>query len=71
MTLDPAILAVFGEPPSGIDLAEETSRQDLIIVVILAVLALISITGRIWARTIRGVPLWMDDFLVLFAMVKS
>lgn len=70
MTVDAGIVAIFGEPPIGIDLAEQTTSRDNTIVVCLCVLALVSFAGRIWARRIKGAPLWLDDWLVLVSLVR-
>lgn len=67
--MDPTILAVFGQPPTGLDLAESKTMRDDSVVVILSIQATLAVIGRIYARRIKKAPLWLDDILVFFALI--
>lgn len=69
MALDAAITAVFGEPPAGLDLTDNTTSRDDATVITMAILAVLAVAGRMWARHIKAAPLWVDDWLIFVALV--
>ncbi|KAF1351915.1 hypothetical protein BDV97DRAFT_135102 [Delphinella strobiligena] len=68
MALDAAITAVFGEPPAGLDLTDNTTSRDDATVITMAILAVLAVAGRMWARHIKAAPLWVDDWLIFVAL---
>ncbi|PWY73062.1 hypothetical protein BO70DRAFT_389335 [Aspergillus heteromorphus CBS 117.55] len=69
MTVDPAIVAVFGQPPAGIDLADSRVAQDNRAVIALICLCVITVILRFVARLGLRNPLMLDDWLIVAALV--
>ncbi|KAF2087454.1 hypothetical protein K490DRAFT_73821 [Saccharata proteae CBS 121410] len=65
MTIDPVILANFGEPPDGVDLSESKVHCDNIVVVVILILAVLSVVLRMIARGVQKSGLEFDDYLIL------
>jgi len=57
--------------PPGLDL-EESKKGDIIAsTVVLWVIGTVGTALRFWARRKGGVSLWWDDWLVIFAWVRT
>lgn len=58
-------------PPPNLDFTEDR-RYDLIAIPIATwVLAVVAVVLRIASRKIKGVKLWLDDWLILASLVQS
>ena len=68
-TMDPSILAIFGQPPLSVDLSTTTTSHDNSIVIALSILAVLAVAGRVWARKINKAKLGLDDMLIFSALV--
>lgn len=70
MTQDPAIIALFGPPPSNIDLtASDVSVNDGAVIALLC-LAAISVVLRFTARILLRNALMTDDWAIIAALVS-
>lgn len=70
-TLDPVILAVFGNPPDGTDLGEEQYvGYDVVSCVVLG-LAAAAVGLRFYVRLSHMAKLAIDDWTILIALVSS
>ncbi|ROW16956.1 hypothetical protein VPNG_01429 [Cytospora leucostoma] len=67
--LDPFVVAVFGPPPPGIDLYEETETRNDIITAVFLALATLSVVARWAARKISGARLQADDYVIFVSLV--
>ncbi|KAJ9149249.1 Pth11-like integral membrane protein [Pleurostoma richardsiae] len=67
--MDPFIVAIFGPPPAGLDLSENTASQDKGAVISMFILAAIFVALRFAARIVqRSTPHW-DDWVIVLALV--
>lgn len=69
MTIDPAILSIFGEPPDGIDLSNSLVVRYNIIVLVIFGLAVGFVALRIYVRVSRSF-LWYDDYAIMLSVVS-
>ncbi|BCR98090.1 uncharacterized protein AKAW2_31409S [Aspergillus luchuensis] len=69
MAVDPAIVAIFGEPPDNIDLTDSRVQQDNAVVIFILCLAVISVVLRFVARRVLHNSLMMDDWVIILALV--
>ncbi|PYH68066.1 uncharacterized protein BO88DRAFT_465092 [Aspergillus vadensis CBS 113365] len=69
--LNPSIIAVFGQPPAHIDLADSQVRRDNTAVIILLVLSIIAVGLRFIARLAVRNPFQLDDWLILVSLVRE
>lgn len=65
------IVAVFGPPPDGIDIAESSVVQNNAAVIVLAVLASAAVALRILSRFVQGHDLKADDWAIVGSLVCS
>lgn len=70
MALDATILAIFGEPPDGIDLDEQIVTAYNIVVIVALVVAAIFVGLRFYVRNMKGSNLWWDDWTIVFSVVR-
>ncbi|KAF4838616.1 Satratoxin biosynthesis SC1 cluster protein 4 [Colletotrichum tropicale] len=63
------IVAVFGPPPDGIDIAESSVAQNNAAVIVLAVLASAAVALRILSRFIQGHDLKADDWAIVGSLL--
>lgn len=68
MALDPAIVAVFGEPPAGLDLNAQTATTCNIIVCVVFGIAVGAVVLRLWVRHNKA-GLWWDDYAIVVSLV--
>nr|XP_001398613.2 hypothetical protein ANI_1_1100164 [Aspergillus niger CBS 513.88] len=69
MAVDPAIVAIFGEPPDDIDLTDSRVQQDNAVVIFILCLAVISVVLRFVARRVLRNSLMADDWVIILALV--
>lgn len=70
MAIDANILALFGEPPEGLDLEENNVwRSDLGLNILIA-LAVVSVVLRYAARFLQKAGFKADDYLMILAVVR-
>ncbi|GAQ46959.1 hypothetical protein ANI_1_588044 [Aspergillus niger] len=69
--LEPSIVAVFGQPPADIDLANSQVHRDNAAVIILLVLGIIAVGLRFIARLAVRNPFRLDDWLILVSLVRE
>ncbi|XRM42138.1 hypothetical protein ABZX51_005368 [Aspergillus tubingensis] len=69
MAVDPAIVAIFGEPPDDIDLTDSRVQQDNAVVIFILCLAVISVVLRFVARHVLRNSLMTDDWVIILALV--
>ncbi|RAH53751.1 hypothetical protein BO85DRAFT_462774 [Aspergillus piperis CBS 112811] len=67
--LDSTIVAIFGQPPAHIDLADSQVRRDNAAVIVLLVLSIIAVGLRFIARLAVRNPFRLDDWLILASLV--
>ncbi|OJI88365.1 hypothetical protein ASPTUDRAFT_80173 [Aspergillus tubingensis CBS 134.48] len=67
--LEPSIVAVFGQPPADIDLANSQVHRDNAAVIILLVLGIIAVGLRFIARLAVRNPFRLDDWLIMVSLV--
>lgn len=70
MAVDPAIVAIFGEPPDDIDLTDSRVQQDNAVVIFILCLAVISVVLRFVARRVLRNSLMADDWVIILALVR-
>ncbi|KAE9575459.1 hypothetical protein CGMCC3_g8471 [Colletotrichum fructicola] len=63
------IVAVFGPPPDGIDIAESSVAQNNAAVIVLAVLASAAVALRILSRFLQGHDLKADDWAIVGSLL--
>ncbi|KAH9238752.1 hypothetical protein K456DRAFT_1746701 [Colletotrichum gloeosporioides 23] len=63
------IVAVFGTPPDGIDIAESSVAQNNAAVIVLAVLASAAVALRILSRFVQGHVLKADDWAIVGSLL--
>lgn len=71
MAIDPRIVAVFGPPPAGVDLADSRVSENNAAVAVLLGLATIAVILRFIARIIQRSGLMADDWTIILALVCS
>ncbi|PWY95944.1 hypothetical protein BO94DRAFT_581099 [Aspergillus sclerotioniger CBS 115572] len=69
MAVDPAIVAIFGSPPSNLDLADSRVLVDNAVAGVILSLAVISVLLRFVARHLLRNPLKADDWVIILALV--
>ncbi|GKZ23584.1 hypothetical protein AbraIFM66951_009857 [Aspergillus brasiliensis] len=69
MAVDPAIVAIFGEPPDDIDLTDSRIQRDNAVVIFILCLAVISVALRFVARRVLRNSLMADDWVIILALV--
>ncbi|KAI1370552.1 hypothetical protein F4677DRAFT_350367 [Hypoxylon crocopeplum] len=69
MEIDPAIMAVFGPPPPGLDLAENQQTADNVAAILCAAIATVALCLRLWARNFQRFDMMADDWLMLIALI--
>ena len=67
--MDPYIQAIFGPPPSGLDLSENSAPQDEGAVISMFILAAIFLALRFTARFIQRNAVKWDDWVIVLALV--
>ncbi|ROV98635.1 hypothetical protein VSDG_04342 [Cytospora chrysosperma] len=70
MAIDAGILAIFGEPPAGMDLTAETLTSSNAACATFFVLATLSVALRFWVR-LRNDTLGRDDWTMAAGLVTS
>lgn len=70
MSTDPAIVAIFGPAPAGMDLSENRSPNDNAIVIVCVSVAVVALALRLWARQVQKSGLETDDFMMFPALVS-
>lgn len=70
MTVDPNIVAIFGEPPAGLDLDEQIVTSYNVAVCIVLGLAAASVALRFYVRCVKGSKLWYDDWAIFLSVVS-
>lgn len=68
--MDPAILAVFGPVPDGIDVEENKAPENDAAAVAMAVLAAIALVLRLLAKFVQRTGLKIDDWIIIVAFVR-
>ncbi|KAF9872958.1 nacht and ankyrin domain protein [Colletotrichum karsti] len=63
------IVAVFGPPPEGSDVAESSVTQNNAAVIVLAVLASAAVALRLWARLLQGHSMKADDWTIIVSLL--
>ena len=69
MEVHPAILAAFGPPPPGIDLASSQQIAISVVAIVCTSLAAIALALRLWARNLQSFGMMTDDWLMVVALV--
>lgn len=69
MAIDAGILAIFGEPPAGMDLTAETLTSSNAACATFFVLATLSVALRFWVR-LRNDTLGRDDWTMAAGLVS-
>ncbi|KAK7408028.1 hypothetical protein QQX98_009801 [Neonectria punicea] len=69
MAVDPAILAIFGPAPDGLDLKEQLVTAYNIVVCVTLGIATAFVALRFWVRQFKGSKLWYDDWAIVFAII--
>ncbi|KAI1811392.1 hypothetical protein GGS20DRAFT_579099 [Poronia punctata] len=69
MEIDPIVLAAFGPPPPGIDLAEGQESAIIGVALLSAVFATVALALRIWARNFQRFGMMADDYLMIIALI--
>ncbi|RAL00830.1 uncharacterized protein BO80DRAFT_407194 [Aspergillus ibericus CBS 121593] len=69
MAVDPAIVAIFGSPSAGLNLADTRVSVDNAVAGVLLCLAFISVGLRFVARRILRNPLRADDWIIILALL--
>ncbi|KAM0238300.1 hypothetical protein ACHAP5_008765 [Fusarium lateritium] len=69
MEIDPMVLAAFGPPPDGIDLANDSKIKNTVIVLSLLFLSALFLGGRIAIRTKQVYGLSLDDYAIIVSWV--
>ncbi|EFX06590.1 pth11-like integral membrane protein [Grosmannia clavigera kw1407] len=67
--MDPAILAVFGSAPDGINLKANRAVQNDAAAITVIILALIAVIFRFIARSIQRAPINRDDWVIILALL--
>lgn len=57
-------------PPPGLDIYEDRSGRVMASVLAPAILAIIAVFLRIWARYLSKAKFYWDDYLILVALVR-
>lgn len=70
ITVDPVILAAFGEPPEGIDLEERLVVNHNVAVSVSLGLAVAAVALRLYVRRLKGARMWLDDYAIIFSTVS-
>ncbi|KAF2089745.1 hypothetical protein K490DRAFT_22081, partial [Saccharata proteae CBS 121410] len=65
---NPAIVAIVGEPPAGIDLLHTIVAQDDAVVIFVLVLACVAVLLRVYVRATQGLKLAEDDYAVIVGL---
>jgi hypothetical protein len=71
MAVDPAILAVFGPVPAGVDLAESHVSVNNGAVIAMLCLSTVAVILRFVARVTLRNALMADDWAIIIALVGS
>ena len=61
----------WGPAPEGIDLTEQQDGEILRPVIALVTMGILAVTIRFVARVKSGTKIAIDDYLILFALVRS
>ncbi|PYI06949.1 hypothetical protein BO78DRAFT_367638 [Aspergillus sclerotiicarbonarius CBS 121057] len=69
MALDPAIIAVFGEPPDNVNLAATQVPRDNAAVITMFCLGFVAVVLRFITRLALRNPFRVDDWLILVSLV--
>lgn len=69
MEVDPIVLATFGPPPPGIDLAAKQETAIIVVALVSTAFATIALVLRIWARNFQRFGMMADDYLMVVALV--
>ncbi|KAL7947870.1 hypothetical protein V8C42DRAFT_267784 [Trichoderma barbatum] len=64
-------MATLPPPPAGIDLSESRKTAIMVTSIITWVLAVIAVGLRVVSRRMKKVNLWIDDWLIIAALVPS
>lgn len=67
--INPIILAAFGPPPPGLDLAESQEMAITVVAIVCTIVATIALGLRIWARSLQSFGMKADDWLMVVALV--
>lgn len=70
MTVDPAILAIFGAAPDGLDLDEQIVTTYNVVVCVVLGIAAAFVGLRFYVRLFKGSNLWYDDWAIVFGIVS-
>ncbi|KAH6991141.1 hypothetical protein BKA56DRAFT_628522 [Ilyonectria sp. MPI-CAGE-AT-0026] len=68
MTVDPAILAIFGPAPDGLDLDEQIVTTYNVVVCVALGIAAAFVGLRFYVRLFKGSNLWYDDWAIVFGI---
>ncbi|KAI1080804.1 hypothetical protein F5B20DRAFT_95011 [Whalleya microplaca] len=66
---DPMVVAVFGPPPDGMNLADDQSTANAVVAVVCAVIATVSLVLRLWAKMSQRASVTADDALIFIALI--
>ncbi|KAJ8123438.1 hypothetical protein ONZ43_g615 [Nemania bipapillata] len=69
MEIDPIILAAFGPPPAGINLAAKQETAIIVVALVSTAFATIALALRIWARNFQRFGMMADDYLMVVALI--
>ncbi|KAH7120219.1 hypothetical protein B0J13DRAFT_599485 [Dactylonectria estremocensis] len=68
VTVDPIIVAAFGEPPDGVDLEEKLVENQNVAVSVVFGLAVAAVALRLYVRRFKGgARLWLDDYAIVLS----
>lgn len=69
-TVDPTIAAIFGNPPHGLNINQETVvRYDVVVCVIWGIAAA-AVCLRMYVRNLKGAHLSYDDYTIVMGLVS-
>lgn len=71
MAVDPAIEAVFGPPPSHIDINDDSVATDNAAIIAMICLATCAVMLRFVGRFMLRNPILLDDYFIILALVSS
>ncbi|KAF7526685.1 hypothetical protein G7054_g10689 [Neopestalotiopsis clavispora] len=68
--LDPSVIAMFGYPPPGIDLAENYRPRSTIVTALLLLCTILIVVLRFAAKKVHGASLYADDYAIVVALTS-
>ncbi|KAJ2986755.1 hypothetical protein NUW58_g4878 [Xylaria curta] len=69
MEVDPAIKAIFGDAPPGINLLAKQETAIIAVALVSTAFATIALLLRIWARNFQRFGMMADDYLMVVALI--